>query len=107
MTPEKFCDKIIEVLNNKEWLIKFINERIDLEQNNKLSYKQYLQSPHWNEVRKLAIENAKGKCQLCNNNKYLNVHHRTYIHLGNEQNNLSDLTVLCKNCHEKFHSSTG
>ncbi len=78
-------------------LVKRLLERKEL------IYRDYLKTLHWKKVRELALEKSEGKCQLCNGCVCLNVHHRTYEHLGDEQNHLNDLTVLCKECHEKFH----
>lgn len=64
-------------------------------------YQLYLRSPEWRERRKRAIERADGACQLCASKERLNVHHRTYARLGNEGD--SDLTVLCRRCHARFH----
>ena len=66
-----------------------------------LPYMQYLRLPWWRHIRQTAIDAAGGRCQLCNAAGELHVHHRTYDRLGNED--LSDLTVLCKHCHAKFH----
>ena len=66
-----------------------------------VDYYQYLQSPEWSRLRELKLEQADGRCQLCNSNKALHVHHRTYERLGRER--LVDLTVLCADCHAKFH----
>lgn len=61
----------------------------------------YLQSEHWKNIRAGALERAKERCQLCNKDERLQVHHRTYENLGHEQD--CDLTVLCRACHAKFH----
>lgn len=66
-----------------------------------LPYKEYLQSEHWEERREIALIKADWKCSLCNKSESLNVHHRTYERLGKEMQ--SDLTVLCRHCHAKFH----
>lgn len=66
-----------------------------------LPYDIYLQTEHWANKRTEAIRSAGGKCQLCNSTKRINVHHRTYDHRGDEP--MSDLTVLCRECHAKFH----
>ena len=71
-----------------------------------MPYAEYLQTQHWQNVRRQALRRAKYKCQLCNNdNGVLHVHHKTYEHLGDEQDD--DLIVLCKACHEKFHDKQG
>jgi hypothetical protein len=62
----------------------------------------YLISDHWQKLRHKALEYSKGLCQLCNSDKLINVHHRTYENLGYE--NIKDLIVLCKLCHAKFHN---
>jgi hypothetical protein len=69
----------------------------------KSRYAEYLASPEWRERRDRAIERAEGRCQLCNSDKRLNVHHRTYERLGYERD--ADLTVLCEDCHQHFHGT--
>ena len=73
---------------------------------NKLPYQQYLQTRHWKMLRSKALKKAKGKCQLCNaSGKQLDVHHKTYDRKGKEK--LTDLIVLCHDCHSKFHGKVG
>ena len=67
---------------------------------NKEEYKQYLGTREWKERRKNAIGRAYGKCQLCNSEYRLEVHHRTYERVGKERDD--DLTVLCHDCHRRF-----
>lgn len=64
-------------------------------------YSEYLQSEHWKDIRLMALRRASFRCQLCNAQDKLNVHHRTYERRGEEL--LSDLTVLCEPCHAKHH----
>lgn len=67
-----------------------------------LDYKtEYLKTEHWKQVRAMALANAGNRCQLCNNDRSLQVHHRTYERVGHED--LKDLTVLCGRCHRAFH----
>lgn len=66
-----------------------------------VNYHRYLRSPEWQVVRRLAHERAAGRCQVCNQPGRLDVHHRTYERLGHEL--LSDVTVLCRDCHAKHH----
>lgn len=68
-----------------------------------VNYADYLQSPEWAKRRQKALRFAGFKCQVCNSNEGLNVHHRTYERLGHEH--MGDMTVLCKNCHEIFHNN--
>jgi hypothetical protein len=67
-----------------------------------MPYNQYLQTKHWKKTRQLALDYAGHACQICNaSGVTLDVHHRTYERLGNEQ--VADLTVLCRSCHSTFH----
>ena len=72
-----------------------------LAKNRSMPYSRYLQTIHWRTVRKYALENARFCCQLCNSTERLEVHHKTYERIGNED--LSDVIVLCRACHAKFH----
>lgn len=67
-----------------------------------MPYSHYLLTHHWRRTRNEALSRAKHACQLCNYDRTLNVHHRTYERRGCELP--EDLTVLCKACHEKFHN---
>lgn len=71
----------------------------------KINYAAYLQSEEWQRKKKLVIEFWGGRCCICNGKDNLQVHHRTYQHLGNEQ--LTDLILLCDRCHELHHKHTG
>lgn len=69
-----------------------------------LSYKEYLETDHWQRIRKESLKLADYACQVCNtSNVELHVHHRSYDNLGGEF--LADTIVLCKSCHELFHES--
>jgi len=58
-------------------------------------------SPIWKSVRLWALERAGNKCEKCGASFPLEVHHKTYTHLGKEEPR--DLIVLCQECHEKEH----
>ena len=66
-----------------------------------MTYPEYLQTAHWQAERQAAKERAHHRCQLCNRGGELHVHHRTYERLGAEEP--QDLTVLCAECHKKYH----
>lgn len=72
----------------------------------KENYDIFLKSEYWKCVRRIKIEEAGGKCQICGSRKKLNVHHNSYAHHYQEHKHLEDLVVLCRNCHEKFHNIT-
>jgi len=69
-----------------------------------MPYREYLQTPEWQERRKRAMKKAGFRCQVCNAyGVRLNVHHRTYERRGNE--NDRDLITLCEDCHTTFHEN--
>jgi 5-methylcytosine-specific restriction endonuclease McrA len=68
-----------------------------------LTYQEFLNSDYWRYVRTIKLNQAQNKCELCNSDEALNVHHKTYEHHGEEHKHLSDLIVLCHKCHSKFH----
>jgi hypothetical protein len=68
-----------------------------------MPYSEYLKSQEWQEKRKKALRFASFRCQLCNSPERLNVHHRTYEHLGQEL--MGDLITLCNDCHAIFHQN--
>lgn len=67
----------------------------------KEDYQAYLQSEAWRIRRKWKLERAGFRCQVCNSDGELHVHHRTYERIGDERED--DLTVLCADCHAIFH----
>jgi 5-methylcytosine-specific restriction endonuclease McrA len=67
----------------------------------KVSYYEYLQSSAWQKKRDKVLKRARYKCELCYNPYNLEVHHKTYDHLGREY--LHEMICLCRRCHSKFH----
>ncbi len=65
------------------------------------NYEEYIQSQEWKSRAEAAKARAGYRCMVCNANKELQVHHRTYARLGNEY--CRDLIVLCDGCHTLFH----
>ena len=64
-------------------------------------YRRYLQSDTWKTKRKAVLQAAGFRCRRCGA-PATEVHHETYKRIYNEQ--LSDLTALCGDCHETAHS---
>lgn len=67
-----------------------------------MTYHEYISSREWREhpVRVAELEAAGFRCRLCNDGGEgitIEVHHRTYENLFNEQP--GDLTALCRRCH--------
>ncbi|MGH9676260.1 MAG: HNH endonuclease [Candidatus Acidiferrum sp.] len=65
-------------------------------------YAEYLRSPHWRKTRLRVLARARGKCEACHRRRAREVHHLTYIHIGEER--LDELLALCPNCHDMAHS---
>jgi hypothetical protein len=61
--------------------------------NNKMTYAQYLNSEHWQDVRARfwAGRLHNGTCSCCGGRNKLQVHHRTYRRIGREW--LNDLRL--------------
>ncbi len=70
-----------------------------------MPYRDYLVTEEWKETREWQLRFAKYKRQICNSNKKLNVHHRTYERIGCEYHRV--LVVLCENCHKLYHFQLG
>lgn len=66
-----------------------------------LPYAEYLQTSHWQTVRAGALERSGHRCQVCNSDRELDVHHRTYERRGCERD--TDVIALCRSCHALFH----
>lgn len=95
---QQFADKVILSDNPKQALYDYLEPNLKT-----MPYGDYLQTEHWKDTRTRKLIEAGYKCQVCNSNGKLNVHHRTYENRGNEQ--LDDLLVLCNDCHKLFHEN--
>lgn len=62
------------------------------------SYQEYLRSPLWKELRRVAIDRAGGLCEVCGK-RGRDVHHRSYARsaLSGDTNSL---VFLCRDCHK-------
>lgn len=77
----------------------------------KIRYDDYLRSPRWALVRQEKLARSDYTCEACGYCPVLaleviplDVHHVTYENFGNEA--MSDLQVLCRNCHQDAHGRT-
>lgn len=70
-----------------------------------IAYRKYLQSWRWRWLlRPVRVWFDGGKCRLCNSAEYLEVHHRSYKHLGgNVLLEFFDLTTVCHADHTAYH----
>lgn len=98
------CDQCIEkttngTVNHSGW-----SREREIAALRAMPYREYLQSEWWSFIRSRRLRQAGFRCQICNEGGcVLDVHHRTYERVGAER--LSDLTVLCRECHTLFHQS--
>ena len=67
--------------------------------------KEYMTSFGWRMKREAVLRRDNSCCQSCGATERLEVHHITYKRLGNED--LGDLIVVCRNCHQKIHDRYG
>ena len=62
----------------------------------------YMESEEWDEKRRETLRRAGYCCRHCGiTGVPLDVHHETYERYGDEK--LSDLTALCRDCHNEKH----
>ena len=64
-------------------------------------YKTYLLSDEWKQKRELVFQKKWRTCEKCKSENNLRIHHWTYIRIYKEK--VSDLFVLCNDCHWEFH----
>lgn len=67
-------------------------------------YSEYIKSDAWRIKKEQKFARLKLEdvcCKVCKNPEGLHVHHKTYKRLGCEK--LSDLVLLCGDCHRKVH----
>ena len=64
-------------------------------------YIEYLNSNEWIAIR-IEMLTMFPFCQKCGSKKSLQVHHKTYKNVFNEEP--KDLEVLCKSCHKAEHN---
>lgn len=82
---------------HRPWLRQNANSEVKIS----LSYEKYIGSGVWLQKRLLALKERGRLCEACACAKNLHVHHVTYERLGAEE--VSDLRILCENCHDRLH----
>lgn len=100
-------DKYISTLKSaKKYISKLDKARKQNEQRKEYiqKYHDYLRSEQWEAIRDVVIKDRNRKCERCGSKKNLQVHHKTYERIFNED--LSDLELLCRPCHKKEHNIT-
>lgn len=67
-------------------------------------YEAYLKSAAWKVKREARLLIDENRCQGCMNCGFLDVHHKTYQNIGDEDVN-NDLVSLCRTCHTATHAA--
>lgn len=67
----------------------------------RLIYEAHLNSDKWRDIRGRVMERAQGICEGCRRGRAAQVHHLTYLHLGDEF--LWELVAVCLDCHKRAH----
>lgn len=71
----------------------------------KETYRRYLKTQHWQQIRTEVLQRANGRCERCGYEPWkpgaLQVHHLSYDRVGRES--LEDLVAICPRCHMKIH----
>jgi hypothetical protein len=110
--------KFLEIIKNSSSLIEDMpdEDKNVLEEDDETEYNRgehhhtfFKRDP---EHKKNALKRSSGKCELCknpapfktkDNTPYLESHHIAYLSKGGKDV-LSNVAVLCPNCHRKMHS---
>lgn len=64
-------------------------------------YQQYLLSDQWKVKRSIVLNRCNHTCEGCGSRRATQVHHLTYLHLGDEF--LWELKAVCDECHRRCH----
>ena len=74
------------------------------------AYDRYLQTPYWQEKRRLVLRRANGFCEGCLKNKATQVHHTCYPKDSKpgsrdwiRKEKLFHLVAICSGCHQDLH----
>jgi|GEM_PF-1928612 len=57
---------------------------------------------YWNMIRKNALNRSGNRCEICNDDKNLSVHHIIPLSEGGDSTS-QNLCVLCHTCHARIH----
>jgi len=68
-------------------------------------YEKFLNSELWDDRRTKLFGEYDKACEVCNSEKIVQVHHNNYAQILGEERN-KDLVILCKDCHNLFHSKS-
>jgi 5-methylcytosine-specific restriction endonuclease McrA len=95
------CAQELQHCHDEERRADVCVRRTRLAELHQMTYAEYLRTPEWRARRNRVLIRAGHKCELCNASGLIDVHHRTYDHYAQEQQN--QLMALCRSCHRRFH----
>jgi 5-methylcytosine-specific restriction endonuclease McrA len=67
------------------------------------SYRRYLQSEEWKELKRMRAFLDDNKCTRCGSTDRLQCHHKNYKGIEDMSFSLSQLETVCESCHKKIH----
>lgn len=65
----------------------------------------YMITEQWKQLKLERLRIAQNKCESCGSTHNLHLHHITYERLTQEL--ISDLVILCEECHQRQHNYYG
>jgi len=69
-----------------------------------IGYSEYLTTAYWQWLSYITKKLFGATCVICNSDKNLNIHHRTYKYIGIEIVDIpKSLICLCQKCHTLYH----
>jgi len=88
----------------KEGLFTYLDDARQIQKNKLRTIYDYWPSypPDWEE-RTTLIKGKRGICEICEETRYLHVHHRIKISNGGNHTE-ENLIVLCESCHGELHN---
>jgi len=69
---------------------------------------KHMQSNYWKQLKKDRMLIVNNKCEICGSTNNLNLHHISYVRLGQED--IRDVRILCggiNGCHQRQHNHYG
>lgn len=81
-----------------------VNWDVIQERLKRLEHVDFCTTNYWRYISAYFIYKNNSHCNCCPSETHLQVHHKTYIHLGREIFFMdTDLEVLCSRCHRQEH----
>lgn len=105
MSGEDGLARVSEGIDETLGMIRALYERDTQQDRATMPYREYLETPWWQELRRSKVRAAGFRCEWCGGGRRrLDVHHLTYERRGYEL--WEDLIVLCRACHEAEHGAS-